>query len=610
MSIDKSFTPKSSTDSFGSTDLTNIDPTKNKVEPRIRFENGSDVDVTPSDNHIDVNVEDVITRRDAELRAKYISDDPNTTRALKPLRDNKLSLVRGKGAFLGAGVGLLGGGAAGGLKLAAIGAGIGTLVMPGIGTAIGAVVGGVVGLVGGAVVGGGAGGLIGHFVGKQQAAKIDILSITKEHAFDTPKFNAILGEAGISTKYWGNDALGFDRDLADLLKARGESGKPIGNALIRKTVTSLARFYDNRIAQQRGGRAWFDALQDLYRHPGLARQDDLAMAASVLADIQSDTGLSQNGKDAAIADVVQKFREGDWGARTETEIWRDVSRYMDIARAKDFIDHRGQLDNAGKQRVKQAVDQIMQGVPTRMDGKKELDAVMHALVRLNRTNGLSPADAQLATDALVKYAHGRLADGKPIDPDYARAMTAADRGRAIQNLGLQNLANSNLENASFAPPDLANALAAAFAAIAGDQTLTESEKRNALDGIAQLIAREFEYDKDELGKDESEKKVTENEARDYAQQFLNVETALRGIQSASDIDEEKWLALTGDGQPPLEDLTEDNWNDVKAAFRKTAAELIGDDNAPVVNENTNGYRDLLGRVAKQVLAPNQGNDET
>lgn len=596
MSFDGSVTPKSSVSGSYSTSRSSIDSTSSSDTQNFRFENGNDVALKTTGRHI-IFESDLV--RETEIEHPKIDEpkapkvpkgpeDPNVTQSLKPLRDSKLSLVRGKGVFIGASVGLLGGGAVGGLKLAAIGAAIGTMVMPGIGTAVGAVVGGLVGIVGGAVAGGGVGGLIGHIVGKSKAAKVDVESIVKDHAPGSSKFNAIVKDARLHDRKTTNaDLEKIQEGLRRALQQRAESGKPIGNKFIRVALTSLVKIQAETSTSKAYSKRGFtdnekagltDALLDLLNSPGRAGLNGIGPAVDMLVSIQWDKDRPQPEKDAFKADVIQQFREQ--GSIPGADTPQGLRRFEAFAKARYDIANANGLDNAGRDRVTRAVDEIMRDQSLAVDGEEELKATLPTLIALSAVTTLSDEAAQIATDALVKYVRGRLESRKHID--------------------------------SISMPQIA----VGFAAIAGAENMTESGKKNVLDGFAGSVGRRSDLDA-ELQKEYGSEYGLEVEYQDVSEEFVsqsvqhhfNVEATLRGIQSVNDLDEETWLQLTGDGQPPLEDVTEEDWNNVKADFRIEAGILLDREEPPVKNENTDGYRDLLARVTKQVVALRHSNDE-
>jgi hypothetical protein len=256
---------------------------------------------------------------------------------LQVFKDHKVSLVRGKGAFIGAGVGLLGGGAVGALKLAAIGAAIGTMVMPGIGTAVGAVVGGLVGIVGGALIGGGTGAGIGHLVGKSDAAKIDVESLVEKYGPDSQQYDKLLDSVGIDTKtrYPRDDTLIGDA-FRDALQNRVDAGRPFGPRFISATLLALRKInYDQRLDLRDDQSAANNAFLRQLNVPGRDTPAMIEATTDALLDIFTAEDLESGQKQDVANRLVEQFeRQANIGKSVSPlETQRLAEKYLNEARS-------------------------------------------------------------------------------------------------------------------------------------------------------------------------------------------------------------------------------------------------------------------------------------
>jgi hypothetical protein len=250
---------------------------------------------------------------------------------LKLFKDRKLSMVRGTGAFVGAGAGMVGAAAA--LKFAAIGAAIGTAIFPGIGTGAGALVGLAVGMVAGGSAGALVGGLIGHFVGKNQAAKVDVDSLVKEYGPGSSKYEKIVSDGGYELE---DTVMPQDEDrIGDAFRAaiqnRVNLGRPFGENFISTTLLAL-RSINSRLDLGNDDKSNINkAFLRQLNIPGRATPEMTEATVDALTDIYATRNLEPNEKQLVAQRLVEQLE-------AHAKIGQPVSPNETQSLAKQYID--------------------------------------------------------------------------------------------------------------------------------------------------------------------------------------------------------------------------------------------------------------------------------
>jgi hypothetical protein len=191
----------------------------------------------------------------------------------------------------------------------AIGAIVGTLIIPGIGTAVGACVG--------ALVFGAGGARIGRGKAKEQARAITLQSVARDYGPGSRTFAARAREAGHDPDSFSpeaNDRMG--ETLAAILSARARQGRFFTRELVKSAQTALIRLETAPDLSERMRKDAHDRLRDALGHwadedheidgARVERQVERAVGTLALArkavcdalDRQADDGREMNLADA------------------------------------------------------------------------------------------------------------------------------------------------------------------------------------------------------------------------------------------------------------------------------------------------------------------------